>query len=202
MKKIILTIFLLSFSLLSYAESDKDYERSFIRDLNSIVALALKENGTSGYYLHKGILYENLGDFEDAFYNYTKSIALDKGNIYALEQRALLSYSLKKIKISEHDAKKILVKNPSSFVGNFIMASIATDKNKYEEALVSINKAISANDESTLSYILRSRIYMNMDKTKNKNSEYFKKSLEDIRKVRELDPNNSIVKDLESKGVL
>ena len=150
-----------------------------LNEINSIIQ-SNPENGI--YYAGRGVLYHNMGMYQEAIEDYTIAIDLDpERSEQFFYSRAFSFYMLKKYFEVLDDIYRVIEFNPgvSKYYSLRGMAYLKLDM--IQEAFIAFSKAIELEPSDYINYTYRGSIFFNL--------KMFHESLEDLTKALSINPD-------------
>ncbi|MGQ9848230.1 MAG: tetratricopeptide repeat protein [Bacteroidales bacterium] len=127
-------------------------------------ALEIKSDN-SNLYLNKGLAYAYLKQFDSAYINFSEAIRCDSSNYKAYSNRSLALLQLRRPLEALNDITCSIILNPNFAEGWANKAFIEYKLNNFDQALISIEKAIKLDSNNRMFYRLKEEITKNIPYT-------------------------------------
>ena len=148
--------------------------------LNS--AIRLNPNDADSY-RHRGIVYSELGQHEQAVEDYNKAISLKNDNANAYHSRGIAYDSLNQHQRAIEDFNEAISLNPDHTNAYHSRGIAYGSLNQYQRAIEDFNEAISLKPDNVAAYITRGLAYYKLN--------HYQRAIEDFNEVIRLNPDNT-----------
>ena len=151
--------------LLAYQSRFGNYEITGNPDLmrsmvDSLIKHVLYPWDKSLEYYQRGNIWMRVGDYEEAFKEYTRAIEINPNNISAYEKRSRVYVKMEKYGLALADINTMIKRAPSSNSNHYVLRGRVLLKSGDEKgALKEYARAIKMNESDLLAYFERAEIY-------------------------------------------
>jgi tetratricopeptide (TPR) repeat protein len=133
-----------------------------------LLTLAIENDSSLAYaYYYRGISRANLNDLEGAAEDYLKAQQLDKGNIEALEERAVILTKMKDFDALIENYNAIIALDPSNTNAFLERGNFKLKITDYENAIADYSHAIKLDDKLGEAYFNRGKSYAFLERFEN-----------------------------------
>jgi len=176
MKKLLSTLLIVIFPLLTFGQANKLYRKAMrATDLNEKIKLLTQvidlEPKNLDAYFHRGIAKNDLGDYRGAIVDYSK-IIVEEPDADTYFNRGNSRYSLKDFTSAKEDYAKAFMLDKNFIDALYSLACVKLDLEEYENAIKDFTDVIKQVPDNYNTYILRASAYKALEQFTNALSDY------------------------------